>query len=518
MARAPQPRPPHLEEWLLGVAVLTNVAVALAVRHFPYQDIVNHLTRYVLLDRALAGQVPDWLAVRWLPTTRIAADLGGVALVHLLGPRAALRVLAVVPLLLLPGGMYLLLRTTAPSQRGWALVGALFGFCWYYLTGLQDFMQGLALLFFWLALWWPRRLTTRWSARLWLGVGCAALLFVHLSAPLLAIGVVGVSYLLEAVQAFHRRRSAAAFGSPQLVTLVVVTVVVGVALAGTAAFAVSGSGDMGPPYFRPWGGKVLAMASPFLSFSNGQLAVMLAGFLLAVAGLLHRQRAADLVTPLALCGPAFLLVYFLSPRYIIGAGDVDVRWLPAAYLLPFCMATTARPPGTALLKALFAVCIVHALVVFVWARRIDRDLDDYDAVIATLPPEAPVLPLSTDGGRFGRVRPYEYYGLWHTIRGGGQVPALFSGTGMRRNGPPMHHFDHIRVLYQTYQPPPEWGVRNWEPLDCAAIRHDYSYVIQAGADARTAALIRGCAREERRIGQITLYRVVPADTSGRRAP
>jgi hypothetical protein len=462
--------------------------------------------------------VPEWLAVQWLPTTRIAADLAGVALVHLLGPVAALRVLAVVPLLLLPGGMYLLLRTTASSQRGWALVGALFSFSWYYLTGLQDFTLGLALLFFWLAFWWPRRLTTRWRTRLWLGLGCATLLFVHLSAPLLALGVVGVSYLLEAVLELRRRRSAAAFASTQLVTLVVVTVAVGIALAGTTAFAVSGSGDMGPPYFRPLGDKVLAVASPFLSFSNGQLAVMLAGFLLALAGLLYRHRPADLVTPLALCGPAFLIIYFLSPRYIIGAGDVDVRWLPAAYLLPFCMATTARPPGPGVLKALFAICVVHALVVFAWARRIDRDLDDYDAVIAILPPEAPVLPLSTDGGRFGRVRPYEYYGLWHTIRGGGQVPGLFSGTGMRRDGPPMHHFDHIRVLYQRYQPPPGWGERNWEPLDCAAIRHDYTYVIQAGADARVGAMIRSCAREERRIGRVTLYRVSPSDVSGGRAP
>jgi hypothetical protein len=327
-----------------------------------------------------------------------------------------------------------------------------------------------------------------------------------------------VSYLLEAVLELRRRRSAAAFASTQLVTLVVVTVAVGIALAGTTAFAVSGSGDMGPPYFRPLGDKVLAVASPFLSFSNGQLAVMLAGFLLALAGLLYRHRPADLVTPLALCGPAFLIIYFLSPRYIIGAGDVDVRWLPAAYLLPFCMATTARPPGPGVLKALFAICVVHALVVFAWARRIDRDLDDYDAVIAILPPEAPVLPLSTDGGRFGRVRPYEYYGLWHTIRGGGQVPGLFSGTGMRRDGPPMHHFDHIRVLYQRYQPPPGWGERNWEPLDCAAIRHDYTYVIQAGADARVGAMIRSCAREERRIGRVTLYRVSPSDVSGGRAP
>ena len=61
MATAARPRTAGLEEWLLAVAVLANVAVALAVRHFPYQDIVNHLARYVLLDRVLSGDVPAWL-------------------------------------------------------------------------------------------------------------------------------------------------------------------------------------------------------------------------------------------------------------------------------------------------------------------------------------------------------------------------------------------------------------------------------------------------------------------------
>jgi hypothetical protein len=75
----------------------------------------------------------------------------------------------------------------------------------------------------------------------------------------------------------------------------------------------------------------------------------------------------------------------------------------------------------------------------------------------------------------------------------------------------MHHFDHFRVIYQPYQPAPRWGELSWAPLDCAAIRYDYAYIIQAGADHRSAALIRTCAREERRLGQITLYRVTPRE-------
>jgi hypothetical protein len=491
-----------LEEWLLAVAVLANVAVALVARHFPYQDIVNHLTRYVLLDRALGGQVPGWLIVEWRPTTRIVADLGGVALVHVLGPTGALRVLAILPLLLLPAGMYVLLRATAPAHRGWALVGVLSSFSWYYLTGLQDFTLGVALLFFWLAYWWPRRDSGRWTTRLWLSLGCTLLLFVHLSAPLLAVGVLGVNWLRDAVLEFRRTRSRAAFLGPQLGTLLILTLVIALAVGATAVAAVPDEAPMGEPYFRPLGQKALALATPFYSFSRGQLAVMLAGVLLAAGELLRRPRT-ELLTTFMLCAPAFLVVYLVSPRSIIGAGDVDVRWLPPAFLLPFCAPTATRPPSATLLRLLLAACLAHALTVLMWARRIDPDLDAYDVVIAALPRDASILPLSTDRGRFGRVRPYEYYGLWHTIRGGGQVPGLFSGTGMRREGPPMHHFDHIRVRYQPYQPPPEWAKLAAEPLDCAAIRHDYAYVIQAGVDPWAARMIAACAHMERRVGPIT---------------
>jgi hypothetical protein len=515
VTRSARVRPRHLEEWLLALAVLASLLVVFAVRHFPYLDIVNHLTRYVLLDRALGGQVPPWLVVDWRPTTRIASDLAGVALVHLLGPDGAMRVLAVVPLLLVPGGMYLLLRATAPAQRGWALVGALFNFSWYYLTGLQDFTLGLAFAFIWLSVWWPRRDTTRWATRAWLGVACALLLFVHLSAPLLLIGVLGVSWLAESVTEFRRTRAAAAFLTRQLMTLIIAALAVATVLGATTLAAVPGT-EMGPPSFRGFGAKLLAIGSPFVSFSTAQGCVMLVGYLLAVAALVRQRPLRDFASPLALCGPAFLLVYFLSPRYIIGAGDVDVRWLPIALLLPFCAPTAAPAPRPHVLAALTAVCIVHAAVILVWARRVDADLKDYDAVLATVPPAAPLLALSTDRLRFGRVRPYQYYGLWHTIRGGGQVPALFSGTGLRREGPPMHHFDHFRVVSQTYQPSRQWGEANWDPLDCAAVRHDYAFIIQAGADHKSAALIQACARAERTIGEITLYRVAPRE--GRGAP
>jgi hypothetical protein len=174
----------RLEEWLLAVALLTSGAVALSFGPFPYQDTTNHLARYVLMERAWFGQPAPWTIVRLVPTPYIGVDLVGVALVHLLGPTVTLRVMALVAFTLPPIGMYVLLRVTAPAQRGWALVGVLCGFSWWYLTGGFNFSIGLGLLCLALALWWGHRGTNNWPTRVLLATLPALLLLVHLFSAL----------------------------------------------------------------------------------------------------------------------------------------------------------------------------------------------------------------------------------------------------------------------------------------------------------------------------------------------
>ena len=166
---------PDLPVWLIA-ATLLNVAIAVCAGPFPYHDSTNHLARYVLLDQAWFGESPSWIIARLVPTPYIAVDLLGVGLVHFLGPIHTLRIMAVIPLILLPAGMYALLLATASDQRTWSLTGVLFGFSWWYLGGSFNFVIGLGLLFFVLALWWPRRRAARWHPRLLLTLA-AVLLF-----------------------------------------------------------------------------------------------------------------------------------------------------------------------------------------------------------------------------------------------------------------------------------------------------------------------------------------------------
>src|SRR5215210_8042634 len=102
MSEPPHRRWAHGEEIALCAAIAVNVLVALTAVHFPYQDAVNHLARYFLIDQVWSGRPVDWVQIRLVPTSYIGTDLFGIALVHFLGVAAALRVMAVLPLLLLP--------------------------------------------------------------------------------------------------------------------------------------------------------------------------------------------------------------------------------------------------------------------------------------------------------------------------------------------------------------------------------------------------------------------------------
>jgi hypothetical protein len=115
-----------------------------------------------------------------------------------------------------------------------------------------------------------------------------------------------------------------------------------------------------------------------------------------------------------------------------------------------------------------------------------------------------VLPLDGDDGRHGRVRPYRYFAHWHLIAHRGRVPGTFAA-------PDYSFHDHFRRTGPNlYDPEGEGDTRDLAPLDWAAIRAQYQYVIVAGEAPHAAALVAEGAREVARTGDVTVYRVEPA--------
>ncbi len=497
----------RLEEVLLALAILVNLAVAASSGPFPYHDATNHLTRYVLMDHAWFGQPAPWTVVRLVATPYIAVDLLGVALVHFLGPEAALRTLALLLLILLPAGMYMLLRATAPAQRGWALIGALFSFSWWYLQGSINFSFGLGLLFVVLAYWWPHRRTHRWGIRLLVTLSGVLLLCVHLFAALTLLVVVWLDCLLEALTRWRSDRRPLEWPRPQILLTLLLTGGCAAAYlwmrsAATGAMAV-------PPILvgRALSSKVLNLGSPFFAFSLPEFAVAFSGYAVGVVALAGPNWGRWRVNPFLVSGPVFLGLYMISP----GTWNIDVRWLPAAYLLPFCMPAHDRLPGRRVLLLLFGFCLIHALIVAGYANVIRRQLHDFDVALRRLPPTARLLPLVSDRHQL-RVRPYFHYALWHTIRTSSRVGGLFSREGTREGDPTYTHLNHFDVRSSLYFPLATWGTESFEPLDCRRVRRDYDYILQAGLDARARRLIERCGNQAFTVGDIAVYRVRAAKT------
>jgi hypothetical protein len=488
---------------LLGVATLVNMAVAVTAGPFPYHDTTNHLTRYVLLEQAWFGQPPPWVLVRLVPTPYIGVDLLGVGLVHSLGPERALQVLALLPLILLPAGMYTLLLATAPAQRGWSLMGALFSFSWWYMGGSLNFSIGLGLLFFALALWWPRRRTQRWVARLLVTIAGVLLLCVHLFAALTLLGVVWLECALALLTHWRSGMCRRGFGR-RLIMAVAITS--GCAAAYLWMQPAVGASPVVPPTLEPRDllGKLMNLGSPFFVFTFPQFGVMLLGYIVGAMAFADLNWRRCRLNPFLLSVPMFLALYLISP----GTWNIDVRWLPMAYLLPFCMPTRARPPGRNVLIVLFGFCLIHALVVAGYASGIRRQLRDFDVTLSRLPLTARLLPLVTDGHAF-RIRPYFHYALWHTIKTSRPVGGLFSRVGTREGDPTYPHLNHFTVHPALYFPLARWGVELYEPLDCERIRRDYDYILQAGVDAKAGRLIERCSREAFTIGEFKVYHVTP---------
>lgn len=493
----------NLDFALVLGGILVNVAVALSARHFPYQDIVNHLTRYVLMDRFWFGQPPVGISVKLLPTPYIGLDLIGVALVHLLGPEPTLRILGILPLVVLPLGMDALLRATAPAQRGWALVGCLFGFSCHYLAGFLNFALGIGLALWWLAFWWPRRASSSRIHRLGLALGGAGLYLVHLSAPLIVLGVWSLDLVCQL--ATHRREVTGRKDLGRRLWLgASVAGAVGVLWLWAAAASPATPGPGLITQFRPLREKLLMAAYPFLSFSRLQAAVMLTGYLGAVMALFLHNRGARLRNAFLTAGPVFFLLFVVSPATM----DVDVRWLLPAMLLPFCAPAPGPAPGRMLLALLLVSSLAHAATIAVFAHRTNERLDRFDAVLAALPARRRLLPLVTDRNRPAAMSPYLHYSLWYTIRKKGQVASLFTRTGEYEGASPWYHLNHFRSEPTPYFPSYAWGVTLFTPLNCGRIQREYDFILQAGKNGRAAQLIGKCAVEALRLGDVTLYRVL----------
>lgn len=526
---------PFLEEGLLALGVAATLWVICAAAYFPYHDATNNLARYVLMDRAWFGHPAPFVQVRLIPTPYIALDLVGVLFVHLLGPASGLRAMACLLAAIIPAGMYALLRTACPARRGWALVGVLCSLSFYLLIGFFNFVAGIGVALFWLAAWWPRRDTTAWRVRIPLLLGLVLVFLVHLAGAMSVLVVLGIAWLLDVWSVWRLERSSGlargtgaadhapawwlgALRRPRFITLVAAAAVVGVmSLVWHHALGPEPPVAPVPPDFRSLGNKLANLASPFYSFSYGQMAVMGGGYVASLVTFLALNRRTLRPDAILVSAGAFVLLFLVFPYRLDGAGFVDMRWLLPAMVLPFC--ATARSPVPAQRAWLAVPCVaiaLHLALVHRYTRQLDGALRTYREVLGGVPSRARLLPIVADRGHYGRLDPLRHFALWHTIDGGGRVSGLLTEEERyATNPPPLSHkfFGHFREPSLLYYPDERWGSQVPYPpdsLDWARIDADYDYIVVAGTDSTARAAVAPHADLVEQRGDVTLYRVRPA--------
>jgi hypothetical protein len=490
---------------LVGVALVGNLFVALANHHWPYTDITNHLARYVLLDRYWFGTPPDYIQARLVPGPYMGIDLLGVALVQLFGPVATAKIFAVLGVIALPIGLWILLDAVGRKDGGedvrlWALVAVPLGLGWFTETSFMNYVIGLGALMAWIALWWPAREHASTGRLAAIFVASGVLFLIHLSTPLMMLVIVWTDWLFAGKG--HRRG--------RFTTALVATAGVVAVTLWWQATVLPAPRDVHAQFWvtfkGPWV-KLRNFLTPFFVFTFPQMAVTLAAYLVAIVLFWRTNRDERRWNTLLWCAGAFLVLYLIFPSNTPGTGYLDARWLMPMYLLPFAAVWQGgHRPTTRVALVLVAVAWINAATMWRATRRVDRELDDYATVLSGLPPGRRLLPLVADSLRHGlRIAPYRHFAFWYEIDRDGRVPAIFNYSGDGGDAPRQNFMSHFAELHQLYTLPPQWGTTVFTPLDWTAIDRDYDYIVVAGRDPRVLQMIEPHARQVTRVGDITVF-------------
>jgi hypothetical protein len=245
---------------------------------------------------------------------------------------------------------------------------------------------------------------------------------------------------------------------------------------------------------------------------------MLALFLVCFATFLLVYRGRLRLDVFAVAAIMFAALYLAFPQQIPSAGNgLDVRWLPIAYLLPFCMTGVGRTrPARTVLLVPFAACLIAAALAWHTTRVADRFLAPYDKIIGEVPPNTALLPLVSTRHPLGPIAPDWHFASWHVIRNDGRVPRLFSAVYPRDGDPVQFNLLHFVEPHHLYLPADDWGsTPTPQPLDWARINHDYDYIVETGHDPPVRKYLGAHAREIAQVGDVTLYQVERAPNATR---
>jgi hypothetical protein len=492
---------PWLPDFAFCLALAAQTLVVLVPTHMPYVDAVNHLARWVMMDRYWSGDPSAGMVFVLRPSNYLISDLMGATLVHLIGPQFAFKSMAVATSLLPGVGLYALLRTVAPQLRGWALVGLLLGINRYFLTGYLNYQLGLGLVFLWLALYWRFKSRPNPARVAWLIVFGVVLSQIHLSSIAVLTIVVGWDALADALDVTRRKGPKEALSSLffPASTLAIPFLATALTQSGWSGVVPIASRFV----FRSPLRKCFQIVGPFFTLSMLQSVLLVVGYLASVGTFVWFVCRPGKWNRNILSVASLFLCFAVFPVSIRGTYDVDVRFLLPAYLLVFISRTptgTSKDMGSKRLLVPFLACFLHAGAVAIESRRIEAELSRFDAILQHIPPGQTVLDVVAQPPHFG-VPIYKHFAHWEVVKKRARLAGTFGS-------PHYPYFEHFRLIDPVQYEPDLGSLTAGQPMiDPERLSQTYSFVVLVGGDEEILAQLERVARVVERRYPITLLRV-----------
>jgi hypothetical protein len=430
---------------LIAAALLLPIWL---VRYPPLLDYPNHLARsfvlYHLNDPAYHFR--GFYRAEWGPYPYLGMDLALIALQRVFSAEIAGKLLLSLCVLGVPLSVWWFIRQASPGHDALAFWGLLLPYNLFFLEGFISFQIGLAFCFLTVGLWLrylklPSR--NRWLAVLALAT---ATYFVHL----IAFGLTGFIILVYTVADRRPWRDVILAGT--------------LFLPGVLFFSLSGIGrhNGADLHFRTWQEKYSDGVAALLHGYSSHLEaiafyVILACLVLAWVRNSEFRIQRQWVWVLA----GLLLLYCAMPDGLGESWDVDVRAVPALFVVLLAMAALGRRER---LLAAVALLLFTARTVDVTRNFVAKqaDLSVMARAIDILPRNTRLLPLINVIFDDPIERLYPHFWAYSIIERGALAPGLFDLPGQTA----------LRITGDIYTPdlPPE------DPLDWGDLRDDYDYV------------------------------------------
>lgn len=373
---------------VLAAILLASILPLLQPGLPPLTDLPGHVARWHIATAGPASPLHHYYRIQWGWMGNLGTDLIALPLIPLIGLVAAAKLIAVLIMLLTGAAMLWLSREVHGRIAPAALFALPFAYGWPFQMGFVNFALAQALALAALALWLRLARTGRTGLRALLFAPIGLILWTAHSAGWGMFGLMALGSELARLrmsgQSWGRAISGAARACLPLALPVMLML-----FNRTSGGRASETGD----WFN-MGAKFLWLLSTLRDrWQWFDIAALLAPLMLIYVA--ARDRRIGFSTELGWAALACIAGFLVLPRLLLGGSYVDMRMMPAIWILALL---SIRPPAAARLAGLIALAGLVFFVTRTAATTISFMLRAGEqraelAVLPAIPRGAPLLSL-----------------------------------------------------------------------------------------------------------------------------